>query len=192
VRGLELSQEKSKITHINDGFDFLGFNVRKYKNKCLIKPKKDAVKSIYSSIRESVTSNKTVTQKRLIRLIIPKIKGWASFFCHAASKRTFSLLDDKLFKLLWRWACRRHPNKSRHWIRKTYFHSKGNQHWVFMTTDNEKQIVLPRFDATKIIRHNKIRNNANPYDRNWDDYFELRARKRFAKHEIISKLAKAN
>ena len=191
-RGLELSQEKSKITHINDGFDFLGFNVRKYKNKCLTKPKKDAVKSIYSGIRECVTSNKTVTQKRLIQLITPKIEGWANFFSHAASKRTFALLDSKLFKLTWKWACRRHPNKSRHWIKNHYFLSKGNQHWVFMTTDNAKQIELPRFDATKITRHHKIKSHSNPYDKHWDAYFEQRSRKRFAKHKIISKLANAN
>ena len=83
-RGLGLSQEKSKITHIRDGFDFLGFNVRKYKDKCLTKPKKDAVRSIYSSIRQCVTSNKTVTQKRLIQTITPKIKGWTKFFRNAA------------------------------------------------------------------------------------------------------------
>jgi RNA-directed DNA polymerase len=190
-RGLGLSQEKSKITHIRDGFDFLGFNVRKYKDKCLTKPKKDAVRSIYSSIRQCVTSNKTVTQKRLIQTITPKIKGWTNFFRHAASKRTFALLDNKVFKLTWKWACRRHPNKSLHWIRKHYFHSIANRHWVFMTTDIAKQIELPRFDATKIIRHNKIICYSNPYDKFWDGYFEQRAKKPFAKHKIISKLANA-
>jgi len=191
-RGLELSLEKSTITHINDGFDFLGFNVRKYKDKCIIKPKKDSVKSIYSSIRECVTSHKTVTQKNLIQMITPKIIGWANFFCHAASKRTFSLLDDKVFKLLWKWACRRHPNKSRHWIKHKYFHSNGNQNWVFHTTDNAKQFILPRFDATKIIRHTKIKNAANPYDKVWNDYFEHRGTSNLAKHKFISKLAMAN
>ena len=73
-RGLELSQEKSKLTHINDGFDFLGFNIRKYKNKCLTKPKKDAVKGIYKSIREVVTSNKSISQKLLIHLLKAKIR----------------------------------------------------------------------------------------------------------------------
>jgi RNA-directed DNA polymerase len=188
LRGLELSEEKSKITHINDGFDFLGFNVRKYKNKCLTKPKKDSVKSIYSSIRECVTSNKTVTRKRLIQMIKPKIKGWANFFSHAASKRTFALLDNKMFKLLWKWACHRHPNKSKHWIKKQYFQSKGNQHWVFMATDKTTQIELPRFDATKIIRHNKVISLSNPYDREWDTYFDKRARKQFASYGNISNL----
>lgn len=191
-RGLELSPEKSKITHINKGFDFLGFNVRKYKGKCLTKPKKDSVKSIYTSIRDCVTSHKTATQKRLIQVIKPKIKGWANFFRHAASKRTFALLDDKVFKLLWKWAKRRHPNKGRHWIKMKYFHSRGNSHWVFATTDKSKQNVLPRFDATRIIRHTKIKSHSNPYDKNWDAYFEERAKQRIAKKGNISKLATAN
>ncbi len=183
-RGLELSQEKSKITHINDGFDFLGFNIRKYKDKCLTKPKKDSVKSIYTSIRECVTANKTVTIRRLILLIKPKIKGWANFFRHAASKRTFALLDNKMFTLLWRWAKRRHSNKSLHWIKAHYFKRSGKRNWVFMATDRKQPIELPRFDATKIIRHNKIKSQSNPYDKAWDEYFEKRACKRYADHKI--------
>ena len=187
-RGLELSPEKTKITHINDGFDFLGFNVRKYNGKCLTKPKKDSIESIYSTIRQCVTSHKMVTQKMLIQLIKPKIRGWANFFRHAASKRTFALLDDKMFKLLWKWAKRRHPNKSLHWVKAHYFKKVGNRNWVFMTSDNKPLTELPRFDATKIIRHNKIKSHSNPYDKNWNGYFEERARKRLDKNKNISKL----
>ena len=190
-RGLQLSQEKTKMTHIDKGFDFLGFNVRKYKGKCLTKPKKGSVKSIYASIRQCVTSNKTMTQKQLIRLIKPKIKGWANFYRHSASKRTFALLDDKMFKLLWRWACRRHPNKGKHWVKAKYFKTKGNQSWVFMATDKSKQYILPRFDATRVVRHNKIKCLANPYDKDWDNYFEKRAAKRTVKQRNISTLATA-
>ena len=190
-RGLELSPEKTKITHINDGFDFLGFNVRKYKGKCLTKPKKDSIESIYSTIRECVTSHKMVTQKMLIQLIKPKIRGWANFFRHAACKRTFALLDDKMFKLLWKWAKRRHPNKSLHWVKAHYFKQIGKRNWVFTTSDNKRQTELPRFDATKIIRHNKIKSHSNPYDKDWNGYFEERARKRLVKSKNISKLANA-
>jgi len=137
-RSLELSQEKTKITHINQGFDFLGFNIRKYNGKCLTKPNKDSVKGIYSSISECVNSHKAVTQKELIRMITPKIKGWANFFRHSAAKNTFSLLDNKMFKLLWKWAKRRHPNKGHKWIKAKYFKTKGNRHWVFVTTDKKQ------------------------------------------------------
>jgi len=129
-----------------------------------------------------------VTQKMLIQLIKPKIRGWANFFRHAASKRTFALLDDKMFKLLWKWAKRRHPNKSLHWVKAHYFKKVGNRNWVFMTSDNKPLTELPRFDATKIIRHNKIKSHSNPYDKNWNGYFEERARKRLDKNKNISKL----
>lgn len=188
-RGLELSQEKTKITHIQQGFDFLGFNIRKYNGKCLTKPKKDSVKSIYSSISECVTNHKTVTQEQLIRMITPKIRGWANFFRHSAAKHTFSLLDNKVFKLLWIWAKRRHPNKGSHWIKAKYFKNKGNQHWVFSTTGNKRSWVLPLFDATKIIRHTKIKCHSNPYDKDWEGYFKERAKGKLAKHENFSKLA---
>ena len=188
-RGLELSKEKTKITHIKKGFDFLGFNIRKYKDKCLTKPNKESVKSIYSSIRVCVTNHKTVKQEELIRMITPKIIGWTNFFSHSAAKQTFSRLDNLLFKLLWKWAKRRHPNKGNQWIKAKYFKTSGNQHWVFSTADKERIYKLPLFDATKIIRHTKIKSLSNPYDKQWDGYFKDRARKRLAISKIISKPA---
>jgi RNA-directed DNA polymerase len=191
-RGLELSQEKTKITHIQQGFDFLGFNIRKYNGKCLTKPTKDSVKSIYSSISECVTNHKTVTQKQLIRMITPKIRGWAYFCSHSAAKQTFSLLDNKVFKLLWKWAKRKHPNKGNQWIKAKYFKNKGNRHWVFSTTDKKQTCELPLFDAIKIIRHTKIKCFSNPYDKEWEGYFKERAKGSLAKYDNISKLATAN
>lgn len=125
-------------------------------------------------------------------MIKPKITGWANFFRHAASKRTFALLDDKMFKLLWKWAKRRHPNKGLHWIKSRYFKKVGNRHWVFMTSDKKRQIELPRFDATKIIRHAKIKVLANPYDKDWQEYFEERMKRQFANSRNISKFSHVN
>ncbi len=186
-RGLELSPEKTITTHIDQGFDFLGFNIRKYNGKCIIKPKKESVKSIYSSMRECVNSHKSVAQIQLIRMLTPKIRGWANFFRHSAASRTFSLLDRKLFKLLWNWAKRRHPNKSHHWIKAKYFKTKGNRHWVFSTSDKKNAIELPLFGATKIIRHIKIKRLSNPFDKEWENYFIEREKARVAKRLIISK-----
>jgi RNA-directed DNA polymerase len=183
-RGLELSEEKSKITHINEGFDFLGFNIRKYHGKCLVKPSKESVNGIYCGIRECITGNKTVTQDKLIAMITPKIIGWGNFYRHVVSKRTFSILDEKLFRLLWKWARRGHPNKRTLWIKQHYFISKGKQNWVFATTGNRKQIELPRFDAIKIVRHRKIISLSNPYNRKWDNYFAERERNRLVKLKI--------
>lgn len=186
-RGLELSIEKTVITHIQQGFDFLGFNIRKYGHKCLTKPKKDAVKSIYASIRECVNDHKAVTQYELIRMISSKIIGWANFFRHSCAKKTFARLDNKVFKLLWKWAKRRHPKKGKHWVKARYFKNKGNRQWVFVETGKKKSRELPLFDATKIIRHTKIKCLSNPYDKEWKDYFKERDSKRFAEYRSIRK-----
>jgi len=155
------------------------------------KPKKDSVKSIFTSISECVNNHKAVSQKELIRMITPKIRGWANFFRHSAAKQTFSRLDNKVFKLLWKWAKRRHPNKGNHWIKAKYFKNKGNRCWVFSTTDKIRTCELPLFDATKIIRHTKIKSLSNPYDKVWEGYFKERAKGRLAKQGNISKLATA-
>ncbi|WP_158857372.1 group II intron maturase-specific domain-containing protein [Lunatibacter salilacus] len=177
-RGLELSREKTKITHIRKGFDFLGFNIRKYGDKCLTKLMKDSVKSIMESIGGAAASHKSVTQADLIRMISPKIRGWANYFRHSAASGTFALLDHKVFRLLWKWAKRRHPKKGSRWVRAKYFRTKGNRNWVFAAGEKGKTFELPLFEASKIRRHVKIRNNSNPYDREWDGYFKERTARR--------------
>ncbi len=188
VRGLELSDEKTKITHINQGFDFLGFNIRKYKGKCLTKPSTDAVKSIFTSIRECVNNHKAATQKELIQMITPKIIGWANFYHHSAAKQTFSSLDNKMFKLLWKWAKRKHPNKGKHWIKDKYFKPIRNQYWRFSTTDKKQAYLLPLFDATKIIRHTKVKSSANPYDKDWYDYFNERVNLKNSRYTLLKNI----
>ena len=92
-----LSQEKTKITHINEGFDFLGVNIRKYNGKLIIKPAKDNVKRFLENIRETVKSNKAATTENLIRQLNPKLIGWANYHRHNCSKRTFSNVSDRIF-----------------------------------------------------------------------------------------------
>jgi hypothetical protein len=92
-RGLELSQEKTKITHIDDGFDFLSINVRKYKGKCITKPSKKSVKLFLANIRATIKSNPTAKPENLIHLLNPKIRGWANYFRFNCAKRTFSYVD---------------------------------------------------------------------------------------------------
>ena len=89
-RGLELSQEKTKITHVDDGFDFLGINVRKFKGKCITKPSKKSVKSFLANIREVIKSNPTAKTENLIHLLNPKIRGWANYFRFSCAKKTVS------------------------------------------------------------------------------------------------------
>lgn len=178
-RGLELSLEKTRITHIEDGFDFLGQNVRKYNGVLLIKPSKKSIKALLGKIREVIKANKTATAGNLILQLNPIIKGWANYHQHVCSKRTFSSIDHAIFKALWQWAVRRHGNKGLRWIKDKYFKVVGRQKWVFtgeFRSDGGKPKIIRLASAarTPIRRHVKIRGDANPYDTTWEMYFEHR------------------
>src|SRR6266446_3720787 len=138
-RGLELSPEKTVITHIEEGFDFLGQNVRKYNGKMLIRPSKKNVTAFLDKVRNIIKDNKQATAGRLIVQLIPVIQGWARYHQHIASKKTFKKVDHLIFCMLWRWAKRRHPKKGAKWVKNKYFHSRGNRNWVFFgeITDNK-------------------------------------------------------
>lgn len=180
-RGLVLSQEKTKITHIDEGFDFLGQNVRKYGNKLLIKPSVKNYHNCIEKIRNLIKDNKTAKQETLIQLLNPIIRGWSQFHCAVVAKEIFASFDYDVWRALWRWAKRRHPNKGRRWIREKYFHVNKNRTWEFgvklqkLKTDGTPYLLaLRRATDMRIIRHLKIRSDANPYAKEWESYFEKR------------------
>src|SRR5713226_5982320 len=130
-RGLSLSREKTVITHIENGFDFLGQNVRKYRGKLLIKPSKESVQGLLEKVRKLVKANKQAPAGKLIVQLNPIIRGWALYHRHMASKRTFDFVDHAIFELLWQWATRRHPKKGRRWVKEKNFQTIGQRQWVF-------------------------------------------------------------
>lgn len=137
-RGLELSREKTHITHIDQGFDFLGWNFRKYsvqgKRKMLIKPSKKSVMSIKNTIRETILKDGLgFTQDDLIDTLNPKLRGWSNYHRSAISSHTISYLDAFVFNTLFRWGERRHSKKGRMWIADRYWHRKGQRKWEFCT-----------------------------------------------------------
>jgi RNA-directed DNA polymerase len=185
-RGLELSEEKTRITHITEGFDFLGQNVRKYGGKLLIKPAKKSIKSLLDKVREVIKGNAGATQEALIRQLNPLIRGWAMYHRHVVAKATFSLIDSHIWQLLWKWAVRRHPTKGARWVRRRYFRTDGQRSWDFATDETRADgsigsLRLFRAMTVAIMRHVKIRAPANPFDPVWTSYF---ARRRAAKHPV--------
>ncbi len=179
-RGLELSPKKTVITHVEHGFDFLGQNVRRYPNgKLLIKPSKKNVKTFLDGIRRTIKAAHGVSAADLIDQLNPKIRGWANYHRHVVSKRTFGRVDHSLFSSLWKWARRRHPNKSPRWFKPKYFAQRGNRDWSFFgeTCDDEGQtnkVWLHYAKSTPIKRHVKVKGEANPYDPTYETYFEAR------------------
>jgi RNA-directed DNA polymerase len=187
VRGLELSQEKTSITRIEDGFDFLGQNVRKYKGKLLITPSRKNVKSFLNEVRKIIKDNGSARAENVIGKLNPKIRGWANYHRHIVAAKTFNYVDMHIFKSIWRWARRRHPNKGKEWIRKKYF-SKGSHNWTFSATVQIKGKVrtyeLIGAARTPIRRHVKIKGEANPYDPAYESYFKKRSEQKQSARSI--------
>jgi len=182
-RGLELSEEKTHITHIDDGFDFLGYNIRKHEGKLLIKPSKPGVKAFLANIRAFIKANPTATTEGLIRQLNSKLRGWAYNYRHAVSKKAFAYVDSQVYRALIAWIKRRHPQKSAQWWRERYFRHEGMRQWVFFakTRDALKAVTyleLLKTGSVPIIRHIKIRAHATPYDPAYREYFARRAKSR--------------
>lgn len=159
-RGLELSEDKTVITHINDGFDMLGWTFRKFKGKLIVKPSKKSIKSFVASLSDTIRNHaKAWEQEVLIEKLNKQIRGWANYHQSVCASEAFAHIDYVLYELLWQWAKRRHPHKGQWWVSTRYWQRKGNRNWVFSTENKE----LLRVDHIPIVRHIKIRLDANPY-----------------------------
>jgi RNA-directed DNA polymerase len=178
VRGLLLSPEKTRITHIKDGFDFLGQNLRKHNGKLLITPSHKNVHTLLERARALIRMNCAATQADLIFALNRVLLGWCMYHRHIVSTRTFRKVDHVLWHRLWRWAQRRHQNKNADWVLHRYWHRVDGRSWRFAADTAErtpegmgKWLPLVCANKTIIRRHLKIRSAANPYDPAWRSYF---------------------
>jgi RNA-directed DNA polymerase len=130
-RGLELKAEKTRIVTRKAGFNFLGFNVGKPRLKLFVKPQKEKVLGFLEHIRDIIKSNRQAEQRKLIAQLNWVINGWASYYRYSDANDAFSRVDHEVWKALWQWAKRRHPNKGRRWVANRYFSKVGNRSWVF-------------------------------------------------------------
>jgi RNA-directed DNA polymerase len=175
-RGLELSDDKTLITHISDGFDFLGWNFRKIRGKLLIKPSKGSIQKFVKNVSQIIKTGKSWPQRLIISKINPIIRGWTNYHRSIVSSESFRRLDNIIWEMLWKWAKRRHPNKSRVWIAKKYWKQSQTRRWNFQTENNR----LLFLSDTKIQRHISLKLQMNPFLDN--DYFnERRSKLRFRK-----------
>lgn len=191
-RGLELSMEKTTISNVFDGFDFLGFNIRKNKKdrKLLVKPAKKNMTIFLDKIRTLIKSHKTAKTEILIGKLNPKIRGWANYYKHVVAKRIFGYVDDCIYRCISQWTRRRHNNKNFAWIKKQYFRKKGYRNWIFYGTKvdskgNKEVVDLFKANYIPIKRHIQIRQGATPYDPAFTDYLAKRKKR---KHDKTNKL----
>jgi len=178
MRGLTLSEEKTRLVGIGEGFDFLGCNVRKYADKLLIKPSPAKTTNFLAEISQTIKSMVAASTNQVIRQLNLKLRGWGNYYRHVVSKQAFSRVDNAVRQYLFWWMRRRHPNKTIDWLRKRYFQRDGTR-WTFcapyITKTGEKRWQrLFKVSDLPIRRHVKIKGEANPYDRAWANYFDDR------------------
>ena len=175
-RGLELSPEKSQVTNIETGFDFLGATIRKYDGKLLMKPSRKSIKGFLGSIRRTIKAHAGGALRELVRLLNPRIRGWVNYYRHLVSSRVFTNVDTAIFDAMVRWMRRRHPGKGLPWLRTRYFRSSGNRNWIITAATwraDSSVSYLDLFQASSvpIRRHVKVRAAATAFDPAFRDYF---------------------
>ena len=182
-RGLTLSDEKTVITNIREGFDFLGFNIRKFKKQLLTKPSRKAQKRFLEKVRTTIKSNKACKQMSLIRLLNPIITGWGNYYRYGASTDAFHHADFQIYKALRQWAIRRHPKKGKTWIAEKYWHDVRGKSWQFAVffkkADGERHnLTLKRLSDIHFTEYCQIKGDANPFDTEYKQYFDKRETQR--------------
>ncbi len=187
--GLELKPEKTRLVHTLEeydeqkpGFNFLGFSIRQYRVgkhhsgetskgkklgfKTMIKPSQEKLQAHYRALDKYVGKNNSSSQAALISFLNPIIRGWSNYQSPWNSKETFSKLDHLLWRRLYRWGKRRHPNKGKKWVVRKYWRTIGNNNWVFASSRKEQNsyrlLLHSSFPAG--LRWTKVQGTRSPYD----------------------------
>ena len=174
-RGLVFNQDKTRVTHLDDGVDFLGFNARRYRGKLLIKPSKAAIKRIRARLSAEMKALRGASVEAVLQQLNPIIRGWTAYYRIVVSSKAFDALDDHMWKLTYKWAKFRHPHKPKRWIVSRYFglfHPARHDRWVF--GDRQSGAFLLKFSWAKIVRHTMVKGWASPDDPTLAEYWAWR------------------
>jgi RNA-directed DNA polymerase len=169
-RGLTLSEAKTRIVHVSEGFNFLGFHIRRFGRKLLTKPQKEKVLRHLRGIKTYLNAHKQYPAEAVIWHLNPVIRGWANYYRHCAAKETYSYVGHRQWQMLWSWARRRHPTKGMWWIKQRYFRADG--YWTFYS----KHVELVRITATPIRRFVKVSGRSSPLDPKIRAYWQTRTK----------------
>jgi RNA-directed DNA polymerase len=177
-RGLVFNEDKTRIVRLDEGVDFLGFSVRRYRGKLLIKPGKAAVKRIKARLTAEMKALRGHNAQMVLTRLNPVIRGWSAYYRHCVSARVFSQLDDHVWKRTCKWAKWTHPHKGKRWIVRRYFGRfvpSRRDRWVF--GDRDSGAYLLKFAWTKITRHALVKGWASPDDPALTSYWAARRRR---------------
>jgi RNA-directed DNA polymerase len=178
-KGLAFNEDKTRIVHAEAGFDFLGFNVRRYHRKLLIKPSTAAIRRIRERLRTELRSLRGANAGAVLHTMNPIVRGWSAYYRTVVSSEVFTALDNYVWKLVYKWAKHSHPNKPKHWVVDRYFgrfNKTRQDRWVF--GDRDSGAYLLKFSWTKIVRHQLVKGEASPDDPALAAYWAKRRRNR--------------
>jgi RNA-directed DNA polymerase len=164
-RGLAFNEDKTRVVSLSEGFDFLGFNVRRYGTKPLIKPSKAAIRRIRERLRTELRSLRGSNAPTVIKKLNPIIRGWAAYYRTQVSAEVFDALDQHLWQLTFKWARFSHANKPTRWVVARYwgrFNKARQDRWVF--GDRQSGAYLHKFKWTNIVRHRIVMGVASTDD----------------------------
>src|SRR5512140_1952040 len=192
-RGLSFNEAKTRLVTLEDGFDFLGFTVRRHAGKLITMASKAAVKRVKHRLAVEMRALRGTNAATVLTTLSPIVRGWANYYRGAASSRTFAALDRYLWQLTYKWGCRSHPNKPKTWITSRYygrFNPDRQDRWVF--GERVSGAYLPKLGWTKIVRHSLVLGAASPDDPAQADYWAKRRRKNqpLLDHSVLILLAK--
>lgn len=181
-RGLKLNAEKTRVVHVKNGFNFLGFHVRSYNDKCIVKPQKEKVHALLKKVRLWLKQNRSAKPEHVITHLNRWLPSWANYYKCVNSKQTLSYVDSEIWRAIWRWCLRRHPHKSKGWVRRKYFKAQPDRTWSFFaatpaTAGTKRDIFLTAVCKTPIRYHVKVAGGASPDDPELRAYWEKRRRR---------------
>jgi len=177
-RGLSLNPDKTRVVQLTDGFDFLGFQVRRYGAKLLIKPSPAALRRHRQHLRAKLHALRGLNAPQVILRLNPLIRGWTNYYSTVVSSVAFASLDRYLWQLLSKWANYPHPHKPTWWIVQRYFgpfHPKRQDRWVFGDTATGRYVVKHAWPL--IRRHRLVRGGASPDNPAQVHYWAVRQRR---------------
>jgi RNA-directed DNA polymerase len=182
-RGLRLSPEKTKITYITEGFSFLGQDIRKFGRKLIITPNRQGVITLIRTLGDLIRRHTSAPMDVLITKLNALLRGWANYHRHVAASRAFRRVDSYVYDHLWRMLHRRHGNKSTGWLSKKYWSvgRKSGCAWIKKQKTGNRLYRVLRVCSLKIVRHVKIKADANPYLAEYATYFQDRRTRKEAR-----------
>jgi len=178
-RGLELNKDKTNIVHVEQGFKFLGFNIRQFNKSCFCFPQKEKIINFLRNVNQWLKANHNTKPEAIIKHLNPILIGWGNYYKCGASKRVFYYVENKLWKMLYKWGLKRHPNKTKGWVAKRYFKTLKGRKWNFAVQANDQRrvenyIALKWLADIPIERHVKVKGTSSPDDPNLNQYWHDR------------------